>query len=55
MMTEAAELQAAGTSWAEVAEQVQRSAETCRQWPRLYPELWRRPRPGIARRLRLCQ
>jgi hypothetical protein len=25
-----------------VAEHVRRSAETCRQWPRLYPELWRR-------------
>jgi hypothetical protein len=41
-ITLAAELRAAGNSWVKVAEQVKRGAETCRQWPRLYPELWRR-------------
>jgi hypothetical protein len=42
LITLAAELRAGASSWVTVAEQVRRSAETCRQWPRLYPELWRR-------------
>ena len=42
MLTLAAELRAGASSWVTVAEHVQRSAETCRQGPRLYPELWRR-------------
>jgi hypothetical protein len=42
LITLAAERRAGASSWVKVAEHVQRSAETCRQWPRLYPELWRR-------------
>src|SRR4051794_5004675 len=42
LLTRAAELRAAASSWVKVAEPVRRSAETCRQGPRLYPELWRR-------------
>jgi len=42
LITRAAELRAGASSWVKVAEHVRRSAETCRQWPRLYPELWRR-------------
>jgi hypothetical protein len=42
LITLAAELRAGASSWVTVAEHVHRSAETCRQWPRLYPELWRR-------------
>src|SRR5262249_49541177 len=42
MITVAADLRAVGASWAAVAEKVQRSPETCRTWPRLYPEAWRR-------------
>jgi hypothetical protein len=38
----AAELRVGAGSWVKVAEHVRRSPETCRQWPRLYPELWRR-------------
>jgi hypothetical protein len=42
LLTRAAELRARASSWVKVAEHVRRSPETCRQWPRLYPELWRR-------------
>jgi hypothetical protein len=42
LLTTAAELRAAGGSWLKVAEQVGRSAETCRHWPRRFPETWRR-------------
>jgi hypothetical protein len=41
-LTLAAELRATGTSWTKIAQQVGRSPETCRQWPRFYPETWRR-------------
>jgi hypothetical protein len=40
LLTTAAELRAAGGSWAKVAEQVGRSAETCRHWPRRFPKTW---------------
>jgi hypothetical protein len=39
LITRAAELRAGSSSWGTVAEHVRRSAETCRPWPRLYPEL----------------
>jgi hypothetical protein len=42
LLTRAAELRAGASSWLKFAEHVRRSAETCRQGPRLYPELWRR-------------
>jgi hypothetical protein len=42
LLTTAADLRAAGSSWAKVAEQVKRSPETCRHWPRRYPDAWRR-------------
>jgi hypothetical protein len=42
LLTRAAELRAGASSWVTVAEHVRRSPETCRQGPRLYPELWRR-------------
>jgi hypothetical protein len=42
LLPRAAELRAGASSWVTVAEHVRRSPETCRQWPRLYPELWRR-------------
>ncbi len=38
----AAELKAAGASWATVAARVGRAADTCRRWPGLYPDLWQR-------------
>jgi hypothetical protein len=42
LLSVAAELRAGGTSWAKVGQQVERSPETCRQWPRHYPDTWRR-------------
>ncbi len=41
-LTRAAELRASGSSWAKVAQELGRSAETCRHWPRRYPATWRR-------------
>src|SRR5262245_37829049 len=41
LMTAAADLRAAGKSWAQIGEEVNRSAETCRHWPRRYPHAWR--------------
>ncbi len=38
----AAELRAGGASWPAVGEQVHRSAEACRKWPREYVEFWDR-------------
>src|SRR5262245_64752933 len=42
LLTAAADFRAAGCSWARVADKVQRDAETCRRWPRRYPETWKR-------------
>src|SRR5262245_45352632 len=42
LLTIAADLRAAGVSWAAVGERVSRSDETCRAWPRRYPDDWRR-------------
>src|SRR5262249_50965762 len=42
LLTAAADLRAAGSSWAKVADKVQRDAETCRHWPRRYPDAWKR-------------
>jgi hypothetical protein len=42
LLTAAAELKAAGASWAAVAAGVGRSPETVRRWPALYPHAWRR-------------
>lgn len=41
-LTRVAELRANGSSWVKVGEKLGRSAETCRKWPRRYPEEWRR-------------
>src|SRR5438045_1346148 len=42
LLTAAAELKAAGASWAAVAAGVSRSPDTVRRWPALYPAAWRR-------------
>src|SRR5262245_38911322 len=42
LLTAAADLRAAGGSWAKAADKVQRDAETCRHWPRRYPDAWKR-------------
>jgi hypothetical protein len=39
-LAEAARARAGGLSWPAVAEQVGRSEETVRQWPRRYPREW---------------
>ena len=36
----AAELRSRGANWRSISENLQRSAETCRQWPRRYPDIW---------------
>jgi hypothetical protein len=42
LLIKAADLRAAGGSWAKVGGATGRSAETCRAWPRRYPDEWRR-------------
>jgi hypothetical protein len=42
LLAVAAEMRVNGKSWAAVAARVQRSPETCRKWPREYPDAWRR-------------
>src|SRR5262245_1369760 len=42
LLTVAAELRAAGASWATVADQVGRQPATCQQWPVRYRERWDR-------------
>jgi hypothetical protein len=42
LLTSAADLRAAGASWLKVGEHTKRSPETCRQWPRRFPDTWRR-------------
>jgi hypothetical protein len=42
LVTTAAELKAAGASWAAVALRVGRSPDTVRRWPALYADAWRR-------------
>ena len=42
LMTLAAELRAAGSSWEIVGAKVQRSPRTCREWPLRYPDDWKR-------------
>lgn len=42
LMATVAELRANGASWQTAAARVERSAETCRNWPRRYPEQWQR-------------
>jgi hypothetical protein len=42
LLAAAAELKAAGASWEAVAAKVGRSPDTCRRWPALYPDEWRR-------------
>src|SRR5262245_27945950 len=42
LLTAAADLRAAGCSWATVADKPQRDADTCRHWPRRYPDAWKR-------------
>ena len=42
LLTRAAELRAAGASWTTVAQEIRKIAETCRAWPRRFPETWRR-------------
>jgi hypothetical protein len=42
LLTAAADLRAAGCSWAKVADKTQRDPETCRHWPRRYPDAWKR-------------
>ncbi len=40
LLTIAAELRAAGASWARIGEACKRDAESCRHWPRTYREVW---------------
>jgi hypothetical protein len=40
LLSIAAELRAGGSSWAAVGEEVKRDPETCRHWPRRYPQTW---------------
>jgi hypothetical protein len=60
----AAELRAAGKTWAEVAKHIGRDPVTCRRWPGRYPDDWASlggklpivestPRPSRALQLRL--
>ena len=42
LLTQAAELRAAGQTWETVAAAVGRSAETVRRWPKQHPKLWLR-------------
>src|SRR2546426_12379968 len=50
----AAELRAAGASWASIAAKVERDVETCRRWPTHYPDAWNRHYLG-ARKLIIHQ
>jgi hypothetical protein len=38
----AADLRATGVGWARIGERVHHSPDYCRDWPRLYPDHWRR-------------
>lgn len=38
----AARLRSAGSSWSQIAEELRRTPETVRQWPRRYPDVWAR-------------
>jgi hypothetical protein len=49
----AAEMRAAGYSWAQIAATVRRSKETIRQWPRRYPAVWNRAAAETRRDLTL--
>src|SRR5262245_51993593 len=49
LLVRAAELRAGGTVWETVAATVGRSVDTCRRWPRKYPDLWRRAYGAAAR------
>src|SRR5436305_8849620 len=40
LLARAAELRAAGASWAKIAAEVGRAVKTCSQWPSLYPAWW---------------
>ena len=51
-MVAAAELRAAGGSWAAVGRMVHRHADTCRRWPTLYPAAWNRIFCEAVRQLR---
>ena len=42
LLSQAAELRAAGQTWETVAAAVGRSAETVRRWPKQHPKLWLR-------------
>ena len=39
-IVEAAQMRSGGATWQMVAQKCKRSPETCRQWPRRYPEIW---------------
>ncbi len=51
VLTRAVELRAAGNSWEVVAKAVNRSAETVRKWPTMYPERWPKTLRDAERRL----
>ena len=42
MIQVAAEMRAAGSNWESVGTKVGRRPETCRRWPAIHPELWKR-------------
>ncbi|HKB01804.1 MAG TPA: hypothetical protein VKD90_06270 [Gemmataceae bacterium] len=48
----AAEMRAAGHSWAHIAAAVGRTKETVRQWPRRYPAVWSRAAAETRRDLK---
>lgn len=50
-LARAAELRAAGSSWEAVAAALNRSADTVRRWPSLYPARWRAALRDAERRL----
>ncbi len=51
LLARAAELRAGGASWDAVGGKLARSPDTCRQWPRLYSDDWRRLYRAAAGRL----
>jgi hypothetical protein len=51
LLAEAAEHRARGASWELVAAKVGRHPATCRRWPSLYPEVWRRHLQAAERQL----
>jgi hypothetical protein len=51
LLAQAADLRSGGASWEAVAAQVGRSADTCRRWPALYPDDWRRLYAAAEERL----